>query len=740
MKTRKTPKLFLPLVALIALALAALSFTPTHDAAQQFSGAIYTSMSDASAVNHNIYDKCDQVYLNGGPQNQNGPGLPDGTYYFQVTTPNGDLLSNDPAACRQLMVVGGVIAGASPLSGACAHLNGTTNPITGTTPVRLFPFNATTNPGGEYKVWLIMQTPATTVAADGIHLNFSNSDTKTDNFKCKENPGGPQLAGIGGKKYYDTNTNGMLDANEPGIEGITIKVTLGDAAHTMVTTQTSATGDWGLALPVGTTYTACEMLPASPVYAQTGPKVGAQAFDGSNTLAATAQSVSSAVCWVGTVALTDTLKLDFFNVKCTQITCPLNVTVECGADTSPAATGSAVAVCATVTSSDSFAPACGATGIITRTWTATDSAGNTATCTQTITIQDTTKPTITGFPADTTVSCASAVPPANDAAVTATDCSAVTVTHDPDVISNLTCANRYTIMRTYHVTDACGNVTNRTQTITVNDTTGPTITLANVSTPILCPATPVFNAPTLSDNCGGAVSLSYADVTTNGFCGSYRITRTWTAKDACNNTSQASQSITVECTSCGGLTKGFWQNKNGQGIITGGAATAGVANAGTWLRQFAPFQDLSATATPAQVALYVYNVVKAATSAGTTMNPMLKAQMLATALDVYFSNPVLGGNKINAPAPLGNVRLDLTVVCPMLDDANGVGTCNGAYQNVSAVFGNATCPTVLQMLAYAASQSNSGGSNWYGQVKATQEMAKNAFDAINNSKAFACGP
>ena len=41
------------------------------------------------------------------------------------------------------------------------------------------------------------------------------------------------------------------------------------------------------------------------------------------------------------------------------------------------------------------------------------------------------------------------------------------------------------------------------------------------------------------------------------------------------------------------------------------------------------------------------------------------------------------------------------------------------------------------MLAYAASQSNSGGSTWYGNVKATQELAKNAFDAINNQLAFA---
>src|SRR5439155_5286704 len=71
-----------------------------------------------------------------------------------------------------------------------------------------------------------------------------------------------------------------------------------------------------------------------------------------------------------------------------------------------------------------------------------------------------------------------------------------------------------------------------------------------------------------------------------------------------------SQTVTV-CgrEKTGGLTMGFWQNKNGQGIITGGAATAAVCNSGTWLRQYAPFQDLSVTANCAAVASYVYNVV-----------------------------------------------------------------------------------------------------------------------------------
>ena len=106
----------------------------------------------------------------------------------------------------------------------------------------------------------------------------------------------------------------------------------------------------------------------------------------------------------------------------------------------------------------------------------------------------------------------------------------------------------------------------------------------------------------------------------------------------------ASQTVTV-CgpEKTGALTMGFWQNKTGQGIISGGAATSSVCNSGTYLRNYLPYQDLSATATCANVATYVYNIIKLASSAGDSMNPMLKAQMLATALDVYFSDPALGG-------------------------------------------------------------------------------------------------
>jgi hypothetical protein len=189
----------------------------------------------------------------------------------------------------------------------------------------------------------------------------------------------------------------------------------------------------------------------------------------------------------------------------------------------------------------------------------------------------------------------------------------------------------------------------------------------------------------------------------------------------------------------GALTMGFWQNRNGQGIITGQAKT-GTCPSATWLRKLNPFSDLGATSTCAQVATYVYNAIKAAscTSTTKTCNSMLKAQMLATALDVYFSDPALGGNKIGAAAPVGGVTIDLTKICAMID-GSGTSTCSGSFENVSSAFGGATSMTVLNMLLYQNTSDPlaDGGAAWYKQEKPKQVLAKDAFDAINNQVAFA---
>ncbi len=234
-------------------------------------------------------------------------------------------------------------------------------------------------------------------------------------------------------------------------------------------------------------------------------------------------------------------------------------------------------------------------------------------------------------------------------------------------------------------------------------------------------------------NPASPVTLGTSNYNTGPFVFTYALQKKGVAGKCTNYTNiatikQTGQSDTVTVTVCTGLnlgakTIGFWQNKNGQAIILNAGSVNGVCKLTPWLRQFKPFQDLSTTASCTTAAAYVTKIINSANASGASMNAMLKAQMLATSLDVYFSDPLLGGNKIGAPAPIGGVTIDLTKI-------------NGT-QNVSAAFGGATKLTVMQMLTYAAGQSNAGGTIWYGNVKTTQGLAKNAFDAINNNKVFA---
>lgn len=238
-------------------------------------------------------------------------------------------------------------------------------------------------------------------------------------------------------------------------------------------------------------------------------------------------------------------------VTCT-ITCPGNIIVsndpdQCGAIVNypaPITSGS----CGTVTTSHapgSFFP------IGTTTVTATSTAG--PSCTFTVTVNDTQAPAIT-CPAPVTVSCASAVPVPDIGSVAATDnCSgagSVTVTHIGDGISLQTCANRYTIERTYRATDAAGNFRDCTQTITVNDQTPPTLTCPGPLTVSCAAAVPVANIALvtgLSDNCGGAVTVTHVgDVISAQTCANrYTITRTYRATDVCGNFAECTQIITV---------------------------------------------------------------------------------------------------------------------------------------------------------------------------------------------------
>ncbi len=261
------------------------------------------------------------------------------------------------------------------------------------------------------------------------------------------------------------------------------------------------------------------------------------------------------------------------------ITCPTNVTMQCASALPAAANDSTSFIAQGGTISDDcpvsvlqFNSAdatnnqtCPNRFTITRTYTVRDLCGNIQSCNQTITVNDTTAPAI-NCPTNVTVQCGSAVPaPATDSAgfiaqggTISENCGGGVTVSSTDATINQTCPNRFTITRSYTVADTCGNAEMCDQTITINDTTAPAISCPTnvtvqcasaVPTPATDSAGFIAQGGTISENCGGGVTISSTDATNNQICPSrFTITRTYTVTDQCSNSQMCDQTITVNDT------------------------------------------------------------------------------------------------------------------------------------------------------------------------------------------------
>ncbi|MEM9144033.1 MAG: gliding motility-associated C-terminal domain-containing protein, partial [Bacteroidota bacterium] len=161
-----------------------------------------------------------------------------------------------------------------------------------------------------------------------------------------------------------------------------------------------------------------------------------------------------------TFSVVDTTAPDFVE------TLPPDITLECDATIPLAEILTATDICGTALVAFNevrIDGSCDSDYTLERSWTATDQCGNTAIHMQTITVQDTTAPTFVGeLPQDGFAQCSS-IPEAPE--LTAMDnCGTVEVTFTETEIPG-DCTNRFTVMREWVATDACGNETVHTQNI-----------------------------------------------------------------------------------------------------------------------------------------------------------------------------------------------------------------------------------------------------------------------------------
>ncbi len=212
---------------------------------------------------------------------------------------------------------------------------------------------------------------------------------------------------------------------------------------------------------------------------------------------------------------------------------------------------------ATYTDSLGMDQGCEGTAIIYRKWTLSDACGNDSMAVQIITRIDDTPPDFM-VPDFITLDCHEDI---NDTSITGTvtmitdncDTTGITIHYEDLITPSNLCAGPFRIVRTWTLTDGCGNAAEKKQFIRFIDTIPPTFSAPpdlalNCETDIN-DLTITGMVMDTTDNCGaGSLSISYQDsLVLNPTCsGNSTIYRTWIASDDCGNTSTDQQILTLE--------------------------------------------------------------------------------------------------------------------------------------------------------------------------------------------------
>jgi hypothetical protein len=239
------------------------------------------------------------------------------------------------------------------------------------------------------------------------------------------------------------------------------------------------------------------------------------------------------------------------------ISCPADLTLECPTDTSPAATGMATAVDAgacvgvTITFSDVSVPGPGDTESITRTWTATDDFGNESSCAQAIAVVDTTDPTAVckNISVDLSASGMASIIAADIDDGSSDTCGQVSLSASKTAFDCDDLGQNDVILT---VTDASGNESSCTASVTVRDLIFPIITCPGGHTreansnclwdPPDGGGASLLGTATATDNCPAGLVISNNAPAAFGL-GTTNVV--WTATDAAGNAVSCDQLVVV---------------------------------------------------------------------------------------------------------------------------------------------------------------------------------------------------
>ena len=263
-------------------------------------------------------------------------------------------------------------------------------------------------------------------------------------------------------------------------------------------------------------------------------------------------------CGLGTIMRTWTAKDCAMNASsCLQvitiqditppsITCPADVRFECSIQDAgqPTVSDNCTLNLSPTMSDDEDLSECG-TGTILRTWSVADCAGQSASCLQTIEIYDETAPVLI-CPANVSISCEVSFVPADP--IVTDNCDANPTVTQKQIGEFDGCSGTGTVIFRYIATDACGNQDSCDQMVTIFDNKAPVFVgplPADIT--VSCGEVPVAPRLDATDNCSEPFTqLDESEQPLDGCPIISRITRTWTAYDACGNTAKHTQVISIQ--------------------------------------------------------------------------------------------------------------------------------------------------------------------------------------------------